>query len=206
MDNGEKKPVSDEDNKQQQQELAAGAAADIPDVANDDTPPVAQATITAAFSESQLAAEDRDRMQDDKFAAVEQEFERTMAELGDNEAMARFRTEYEKLHRTLLKSRDNEKKLLGKCKELNEEMLSNAGKLQAAVKTSQTDRTTIANMKKEIKKAWQMVETVNEKEARSKESLQQLKTEVANAQKILEQGAGLNVGQENSVNELIRVW
>lgn len=44
-----------------------------------------------------------------------------------------------------------------------------------------------------------------EKEQSAKEAIQSLKLEIANLTKLVEQGAGLTVGQEQNVNELIRV-
>ena len=201
-------PTTPEDQQDEGAAGGAGAAAAAVDEAEKDllgTTTAATAIPPANLEATLLSQEDRDRLADEKFQAVEEEFQRTMEELGDDDAMARFRAEYEKLHRTLLKSRDNEKKLFAKCKELNLELSANTIKVQTAVKMSQNDRQTIGNLKKEIKKAWQMVETVNEKESHSKETIQHLKSEISNAQNILEQGAALNVGQENSVNELIRV-
>lgn len=161
--------------------------------------------VEAVNPPADCTSEEKETLQDEKFHLVEAEVLKTLNELGDDETMAKFRLEYEKLFKTLVKSRENEKRLLTKCKDLNGEMNTNAVKVQAAVKMSQADRATIANLKKEIKKAWQMVEQMNERETRSKETIQQLKTEISSAQKLLEQGGSLSIGQENSVNELIRV-
>ena len=51
-----------------------------------------------------------------------------------------------------------------------------------------------------------MVEASNEKEARAKEAIQQLKIEITNLTKMIEQGAGLSVGQEKTVNDLVQVY
>jgi len=48
-----------------------------------------------------------------------------------------------------------------------------------------------------------MVDASHEKEARAKETIAQLKTEISNLSRLVEQGAGLSVGQENTVNELL---
>jgi len=42
------------------------------------------------------------------------------------------------------------------------------------------DQSTISALKKEIEKAWKMVDASHEKEARAKETIQQLKLEIAN--------------------------
>ena len=48
--------------------------------------------------------------------------------------------EYEKLHRALKKSHESEKRLIKKCRELNAEIVSNASKVQTALKLSQEDQ------------------------------------------------------------------
>ena len=49
-----------------------------------------------------------------------------------------------------------------------------------------------------------MVDASHEKEARAKETIQQLKLEIANLTRLVEQGAGLGLGEESTVNELLK--
>ena len=49
----------------------------------------------------------------------------------------------------------------------------------------------------EIEKLWKMVDAAHEKEARARDTINQLKLEIANLTKLVEQGAGLSFGQEN---------
>lgn len=74
------------------------------------------------------------------------------------------RLEYEKLHRALKKSHEQEKRLIKKCRELNGEIVNNAAKVQTALKLSQEDQATIGSLRKEIEKAWTMVDVAHEKE------------------------------------------
>jgi uncharacterized protein YqiB (DUF1249 family) len=48
--------------------------------------------------------------------------------------MERYRVEYEKLHRALKSSYDSEKRLVKRCKELQETIVQNATKVKAAIK------------------------------------------------------------------------
>lgn len=86
--------------------------------------------------------------------------------------------EYEKLNKLFVQSRINERKLIKKCKELTTELGSNATKVQAALKLSQNDRSSITLLKKEVAKAWKLVEANSEKEARSKEAIANMKLEI----------------------------
>ena len=87
----------------------------------------------------------------------------------------------------------------------HQEIVANAAKVQTALKLSQEDQNTIASLKREIEKAWKMVDAAHEKEGRAKETISQLKHEIQNLSRLVEQGAGLSIGQENTVNELVKV-
>jgi hypothetical protein len=67
---------------------------------------------------------------------------------------------------------ESEKRLIKKCRELNNEIVSNAAKVQTALKLSEEDQATIVALKKEIEKAWKMVDASHEKEAKAKENIQ----------------------------------
>merc|ERR1712151_1075751 len=54
-------------------------------------------------------------------------------------------------------------------------------------------------------KAWKMVDAAHEKETRARETIQSLKLEIANLTKLVEQGAGLTMGQDHSVQELLKI-
>lgn len=58
---------------------------------------------------------------------------------------------------------ENEKRLLRKAKELNGELVSAASKVGAALKLSDADQATIGALKREIEKAWKVVEGGQEK-------------------------------------------
>merc|ERR1711920_121902 len=96
------------------------------------------------------------------------------------------------------------KHLIKKCRELNTEIVHNAVKVQTALKLSQEDQATITALKKEIERAWKMVETSHEKEQRAKETIQNLKSEISKLGRLVEQGAGLSINQENMVNQLVQ--
>eukprot|EP00931_Biecheleriopsis_adriatica_P005761 TRINITY_DN107246_c0_g1_i1.p1 TRINITY_DN107246_c0_g1~~TRINITY_DN107246_c0_g1_i1.p1 ORF type:complete len:854 (-),score=316.58 TRINITY_DN107246_c0_g1_i1:83-2644(-) len=137
------------------------------------------------------------------FEALEKDFQEVLQELIGDKSLEHFRLEYEKLHKALKKSHESEKRLIKKCRELNAEIVSNATKVQTALNLSKEDQATIANLKKEIERAWKMVEASHEKEQRAKETIHNLKVEIANLSHLVEQGAGLSVNQEHTVNSLI---
>merc|ERR1712071_584300 len=72
-----------------------------------------------------------------------------------------------------------------------------------ALKLSQDDKATISKLKQELDAAWKMVDTAHDKETRARETINALKSEINELSKLVEKGAGLSVGQESSVNQLI---
>ncbi|CAH1783677.1 unnamed protein product [Owenia fusiformis] len=152
-----------------------------------------------------MAEKEKASMDDSAFDALEKDFQEVLGELMGDRSLEKFRVEYEKLHRALKKSHDSEKRLMQKCRELNAEIVANSAKVSTALKLSQEDQTTIASLKKEIEKAWKMVDAAHEKETRARETIQSLKLEISNLSKLVEQGAGLTMGQEHSVNELLKI-
>ncbi|XP_071243561.1 cilia- and flagella-associated protein 58 [Salvelinus alpinus] len=142
---------------------------------------------------------------DNSFESLEKEFQEVLDELVGDKSLDKFRVEYEKLTNALKKSHESEKRLMTKCRELNAEIVSNSVKVATALKLSQEDQTTITSLKKEIEKAWKMVDAAHDKELRAKETIQTLKHEISNLTKLVEQGAGLSVGQEHGVNDLLKI-
>jgi len=154
---------------------------------------------------AQQKSGEKPAIEENAFDALERDFQEVLTELMGDKSLERFRVEYEKLHKALKKSYEGEKRLTQKCRELNAEIVANAAKVSTALKLSQEDQGTIASLKKEIEKAWKMVDAAAEKEARARETIQSLKLEIANLSKLVEQGAGLTMGQEHSVNELLKI-
>lgn len=77
-----------------------------------------------------------------------EEFQMVLNELVGDKSMDKVRVEYEKLIHALKKSRENEKRLMSKCRELNAEIVSTSTKVAAALKISQEDETTITSLKR----------------------------------------------------------
>ncbi|KAM8741734.1 cilia- and flagella-associated protein 58 [Acanthopagrus schlegelii] len=134
---------------------------------------------------------------EDMFESME-EFQMVLNELVGDKSMDKVRVEYEKLIHALKKSRENEKRLMSKCRELNAEIVSTSTKVAAALKISQEDETTITSLKRELDKAWKMVDAAHDKEKRDKEAIRNLKEEVANLIKKAEQQTGFSTNQEQS--------
>jgi hypothetical protein len=54
------------------------------------------------------------------FEKLEQEFNTVLTEMTGDKSMEKFRSTYERLHRALKSSYENEKRLFKRCKDMNE--------------------------------------------------------------------------------------
>ncbi|XP_023571263.1 cilia- and flagella-associated protein 58 [Octodon degus] len=143
-------------------------------------------------------------LEETAFEEIEKDFQEVLSELSGDKSLEKFRVEYEKLHTIMKKSYDNEKRLMAKCRELNAEIVVNSAKVATALKLSQDDQTTIASLKKEIEKAWKMVDSAYDKEQKAKETILALKEEIVNLTKLVEQGSGLSLNQDSNIRDLLK--
>lgn len=137
------------------------------------------------------------------FEALERDFQDVLGELAGDQSLERFRVEYEKLHKALKISHENEKKLLKKCKELNTDIVGNAAKVQTALKLTHEDSQTITFLKGELDKTFKVLALSKEREDKAKQKIENLHAEIKHLNGLLEQGNSLSSGQNNTVQELI---
>lgn len=57
----------------------------------------------------------------------------------------------------------------------------------------------------EIEKLWKMVDSAHDKESRARDTINQLKMEISNLTKLVEQGAGMSFGQDANVQDLVKM-
>lgn len=137
------------------------------------------------------------------FEALERDFQEVLGELAGDQSLERFRVEYEKLHKALKISHENEKKLLKKCKELNTDIVSNAAKVQTALKLTHEDSQTITFLKAELEKTFKVLTLSKEREDKAKQKIENLQSEIKHLNSLLEKGNSLSSGQTNTVQELM---
>ncbi|CAM44279.2 conserved hypothetical protein [Leishmania braziliensis MHOM/BR/75/M2904] len=139
---------------------------------------------------------------DTLFTSLERDFMEAMSALEGEESLGYFRLEYEKLFRVLKKSRASEMEILTQCQQLTQELLSNAAKMQAAVKLAQGDHSTIEALKKEIEKAWRTVDVANEKDQCAREMVKTLKQEIQSLQSLIQDGTSLSTDHTSTLEQL----
>eukprot|EP00592_Proboscia_alata_P014748 CAMPEP_0194395298 /NCGR_PEP_ID=MMETSP0174-20130528/124344_1 /TAXON_ID=216777 /ORGANISM="Proboscia alata, Strain PI-D3" /LENGTH=368 /DNA_ID=CAMNT_0039191215 /DNA_START=59 /DNA_END=1165 /DNA_ORIENTATION=+ len=138
------------------------------------------------------------------FESLEREFNEVLSDLDEDPALGQFRVEYEKLFRALKKSHHQEKRLVKKCRELNTEIVSNAAKVQSALKMTHEDQNTISTLRQDVSRAWSMIESSNQKEEKASDTIDQLQQHIDQLSQRLTQGDKLSIAQERSVEELIK--
>lgn len=106
--------------------------------------------IFKLFKILRIKKEDKPKVafDDSSFQQLEQEFQDVLQELMGDRSLEKFKVEYEKLHKALIKSHESEKRLMQKCRELNAELVANSAKVQTALKLGQEDQNTIASLRK----------------------------------------------------------
>ena len=117
--------------------------------------------------------------------------------------MEKFRLEYEKQYRALKTSHENEKKLLRKCRDLNEEILGKVQKVQSALKYTQDDSNMINHLRNELEQTYKLLELLSDREAKSKQKMENLRAEVKHLNVLIQEGNNLSSGQTNTVHELL---
>jgi len=90
-----------------------------------------------------------------------------------------------------------------RCKDFNETILQNAARVKAAIKLTQEDSQTIAILRKEVDKAWKLVEQAKNNEEKARKIISDLRNEISHLSKIVDKGSGLNVGEDNSVTKMM---
>ncbi|KAJ3398390.1 hypothetical protein HDU80_008980 [Chytriomyces hyalinus] len=115
----------------------------------------------------------------------------------DAKFSVKMRHEYETLYRIFIAARRNNQGLVKKLRDMKSEIVSNATKVEAAMKIFQEDRILIASLKKEVKKAWSIVELSKDREIQAKDAVFNLKFEIENLKRELasaNENSGISFG------------
>jgi len=136
------------------------------------------------------------------FEALEKDFQDVLQELAADASLEQFRRQYEKLHRALLTSHENEKKLLKRCKELNQDLVGNAGKLQVTLELTKEEAQNVTILRQEMDKAYRVIEQFRLKEDQNKKKMEGLHEQIRQLRSLVDQGNSIASGQNNTNSEL----
>ncbi|NXC89898.1 CFA58 protein, partial [Cercotrichas coryphoeus] len=139
-------------------------------------------------------------LEESAFEALEEDSQEFISILSRDEALEKFRVEYEKLLAIMKKSRENERHLMEKCRKLSAELVEKSSKVAVLTKLTSDDGETISSLKSELEKAWKMVDKAYEREQKTKETINSLKKEISRLNNLMKERAG----QEYNVEDLLR--
>ncbi|XP_026655467.2 cilia- and flagella-associated protein 58 isoform X2 [Zonotrichia albicollis] len=150
-----------------------------------------------------MAEEESDKpyVEESAFEALEKDSEEFISILSRDEALEKFRVEYEKLLAIMKKSRENEHHLMEKCRKLNAELVEKSSKVAVLTKITHDDEETISSLKSELERAWKMVDKAHEREEKTKETIDSLKMEISHLNDLMKERAG----QDYNVEDLLKL-
>lgn len=93
----------------------------------------------------------------DKFDDIEREFKQFLEEIIGNQNLQKFKKEYENIHKTLKTSYEGEKKLIKRCKDLNNSIFEKASNVRAAIRMAHNEVEKISALKNKVNKAYEEV-------------------------------------------------
>ncbi|NXA05430.1 CFA58 protein, partial [Sapayoa aenigma] len=140
-------------------------------------------------------------LEESAFEALEKDSQEFISLLSRDEALEKFRLEYEKLLAVLKKSRENEKRLMERCRKLSAELVEKSSKVAVLTKLSKDDEETISSLKMELEKSWEMVDAAYEKEQQVKGTINSLQKEISRLNSLIKERSG----QEYNVEDLLKL-
>ena len=119
------------------------------------------------------------------------ETNRILESLIGEKSMSRFSGSYNKLYRAWKTSCESEKRLFMRCNELNETIVNNTARVKAALRLTQEDSAAINVLKKEVDRAWKLVELAKTKEDKYRKQIDLLKDQITQMNTVMHEGSGL---------------
>ncbi|NXM67886.1 CFA58 protein, partial [Serilophus lunatus] len=140
-------------------------------------------------------------LEESAFEALEKDSQEFISLLSRDEALEKFRLEYEKLLAVLKKSRENERRLTERCRKLSAELVDKSSKVAVLTKLTKDDEETISSLKTELEKTWKMMDTAYEKEQEVKGTINSLQKEISHLNNLLKERSG----QKYNVEDLLKL-
>jgi chromosome segregation ATPase len=136
---------------------------------------------------------------------AEKEVKATLADITSEEILTKFRNEYEKLFRSLTRSVHTGLRSFDQYAQLHHTFHDNAHNSKMINESTSQDEQTIRNLKTQIKRANEYLESARTKEEKSKDEVRSLKMEINDLKTTMQKGVGLSATQERNINELIKL-
>ncbi|KAK4875268.1 hypothetical protein RN001_011690 [Aquatica leii] len=112
------------------------------------------------------------------FLIIERDFNKTVAEIEQNPAIATYAEEFNKLFEALYESNETKKELTETCSQLEKQLSEGTEKLVAATKIVQADAEVIQTLKDKINDSWKMTDAAHEREQQAQEIIDNLRSQI----------------------------
>ncbi len=139
------------------------------------------------------------------FDEANQEFTDTLNELKGQEALKKFKLEYEKLHRALKISHESEMRLVRKTKAFVADINVDHEKLTRAKQDEQQMTLAKQRLTQEITDAWNSVKESHAKELEKKQLVSDIKVRIESLKAQLATGSGWSAEQEKTMKEFTMI-
>jgi chromosome segregation ATPase len=134
--------------------------------------------------------------------AMEREFQHVIAEMSGDQSIERFRKQFQSLYDNLRQSHDNERAILQKCKELNNQISMGLSYIKNSEGLTRTDAQTIKLLANELEKARTVMHNAQLKEERDKSKIEHLQLALKNLQNVIKESEGVTSGRTQEITKL----
>lgn len=139
------------------------------------------------------------------FESLSIEFEKTVKEISCDSCssdLQPYLKEYQKLFKTILKSRENEKRLFRKSEELQQQIISLTQYIREDIKQKKDDVVMKESLENDVKEVWEKVRGSHLKETKQKDLMKQFQREINVLQKLLEHGLNIRTSSQQRIKIL----
>lgn len=134
--------------------------------------------------------------------AMEREFQHVIAEMSGDQSIERFRKQFQSLYDNLRQSHDNERAILQKCKELNNQISLGLSYIKNSEGLTRADASNIKLLANELEKARTVMHSAQLKEDRDKSKIEHLQLALKNLQNVIKESEGVTSGRTQEITKL----
>lgn len=134
--------------------------------------------------------------------ALERDFLNVIAEMSGDRSIEQFRKRFQELYDALKSSHENERAILQKCKELNNNISMGLSYMKNSEGLTRKDAQTIQLLASELEKAGTIIQMANSKADKDRTRIEHLKQVLEDLKNVIKQSEGEQSGKTNEIMRL----
>jgi len=134
--------------------------------------------------------------------ALERDFLNVIAEMSGDRSIEQFRKRFQELYEALKSSHENERAILQKCKELNNNISMGLSYMKNSEGLTRKDAQTIQLLASELEKAGTIIQMANAKADKDRTRIEHLKQVLEDLKNVIKQSEGEQSGKTNEIMRL----